>query len=644
MPAATNNAFADAITLTGASGYHYAANFGATAEVGEPTNNGATIWFNWTCPATDTYYFSTRTLDTVATPTWMLTFPTVVQVFTGSAVGSLTEATYIVDHHDGYAAEFGAEVVVNCTKDVVYRIRVDSRDGSHGEAPIRWGPYQFHSLAACDNCPPIIGQGETCVGTFRPASAFSASFADFTVSKGLYRARYCNGWFAGSAWTLVRFINNNDPPDFCVYEAVRGYRSALGMYIKNDGVQTQLTEKVISFSTSALVLAALCDNTLVAHVGGDPIRLGYAPSSGFPAPPPGPFSGCVQISQGPVPALLDGAPNPTWGLYRVTPALDAAAPMSNMRNCTTGYAGAFTITNLGYSEWGGVTVQILNQGQVTGAAAPVTMSDIPANRQAVLTPTLSFTRTVNLGTAFDVTLRIKITTFGGVLLSSLGLPPFVVDLKVKLAEWQPFAFVENGTAGFSRTGDALAGSFVVNYQTPPFQVFNGCGFKFELLNTGGISGASSPVTLSTNSGTFNAPFTFNAATSGNVNLVATVVVYDNNGFKVATLTYDITPLPSISVVRRTAHISCGGSTSGIEITVVNHGLGPCCALTVALVSGAVCTGPFYSNPFPNNLGGFQPGVSFTFGFTTLGIPQLNALVGSVFSLTDGVETYPGVTI
>ncbi len=80
----SNDHFADAYVIFGASGTTTGHNEGATAETGEPAQDGAnSVWWSWTAPLSGGYAFDTFGSD----------FDTVLQIYTGTSVSGLTEIT-----------------------------------------------------------------------------------------------------------------------------------------------------------------------------------------------------------------------------------------------------------------------------------------------------------------------------------------------------------------------------------------------------------------------------------------------------------------------------------------------------------------------------------------------------------------------
>jgi len=118
-----NNAFASSIALSGAQGAVSGWNFRATFEAGEP-NAGTSVWYTWTAPANSTGLFTLNSPD-------MESF---IGVYTGSAVGSLTQITTATA-----AAGADAQVSFNAVNGTVYRIQIKGAAGGTGEFALNWG-------------------------------------------------------------------------------------------------------------------------------------------------------------------------------------------------------------------------------------------------------------------------------------------------------------------------------------------------------------------------------------------------------------------------------------------------------------------------------------------------------------------------
>lgn len=124
----TNDNFNSAITISGGQGMTNATNIRATKESGEANHagnvGGASIWYNWTAPTSGSV-----TLDTIGS-----TLDTLLAVYTGSSVGSLTSVAS--DH--GSAGGGASRVVFSATSNTTYRIAVDGFNGAMGNVTLNW--------------------------------------------------------------------------------------------------------------------------------------------------------------------------------------------------------------------------------------------------------------------------------------------------------------------------------------------------------------------------------------------------------------------------------------------------------------------------------------------------------------------------
>jgi subtilisin family serine protease len=109
----TNDNFANRIGLSGLPVSTTGSNIGATGEVGEPTQNGATnsAWWSWTAPSTGTVSF-----DTIGS-----NFDTYLSVFTGSAVNSLS----LIGFDDDGGGNRTSKLTRSVTAGTTYQIAVD---------------------------------------------------------------------------------------------------------------------------------------------------------------------------------------------------------------------------------------------------------------------------------------------------------------------------------------------------------------------------------------------------------------------------------------------------------------------------------------------------------------------------------------
>jgi hypothetical protein len=125
-----NDAFSAAIVISGASGAVTAANPGAGKEAGEPDHagdpGGASVWWQWTAPASGPVAFDTFGSE----------FDTLLAIYTGDNVGSLTEVAAGDDAED-FVASMASFTAVSGT---TYHIAVDGYDAEIGNIVLTWGP------------------------------------------------------------------------------------------------------------------------------------------------------------------------------------------------------------------------------------------------------------------------------------------------------------------------------------------------------------------------------------------------------------------------------------------------------------------------------------------------------------------------
>jgi Ca2+-binding RTX toxin-like protein len=127
--APVNDDFAAAEVLEGSVGGTTGTNVGATSQVGEPTHagsgGGASVWYEWTAPASERAVIHTR---------WS-GFDTVLAVYTGSSVDSLTE---VASNDDSGPYDSDSAVRFDAVEGTTYRIAVDGFNGKKGEFDLHW--------------------------------------------------------------------------------------------------------------------------------------------------------------------------------------------------------------------------------------------------------------------------------------------------------------------------------------------------------------------------------------------------------------------------------------------------------------------------------------------------------------------------
>ena len=128
VPAVTNDAFASATALSGASGTSVSDNSTATKETGEPNHadnvGGRSLWWRWTAPSS-----GLLAVDTAGSP-----FDTVLAVYTGAAVNSLSVVASNDDERRLENTLTSRIRGVPVTAGTTYRIAVDGFNAGTGAA------------------------------------------------------------------------------------------------------------------------------------------------------------------------------------------------------------------------------------------------------------------------------------------------------------------------------------------------------------------------------------------------------------------------------------------------------------------------------------------------------------------------------
>lgn len=124
-----NDMFVNRGAITGTNVLATGSNIGATKEPGESdhadNSGGASVWWKWTAPSTETVTISTSGSD----------FDTLLGVYTGSSVSALTEIAGNDDDPD--AEDLTSKVVFGASANQTYQIAVDGYGGDWGSVQLR---------------------------------------------------------------------------------------------------------------------------------------------------------------------------------------------------------------------------------------------------------------------------------------------------------------------------------------------------------------------------------------------------------------------------------------------------------------------------------------------------------------------------
>jgi len=208
-PAPANDNFASAQVISGCSGTVTGSNAGATREVGEPNHspdNGGgnrSIWYQWTAPST-----GSATITTAGSG-----FDTVMGVYTGTSVGSLT---VVGKADDNSATDKTSTVTFNATAGTVYHIAVDgyNNSGSGGD----FGPVTLNWTAS--NCTSSTLQfSQTGYAVNENAGSVTVTVNRLGDTSGLASVNYATSDTAGLQSCSV---NNGIASERCDYATTVG--------------------------------------------------------------------------------------------------------------------------------------------------------------------------------------------------------------------------------------------------------------------------------------------------------------------------------------------------------------------------------------------------------------------------------------
>ncbi len=196
-----NDIFANAITISGASGQTTGSNVGTTKESGEPSHagnsGGKSVWWNWTAPSN-----GQMSIDTFGS-----SFDTLLAVYTGNSVGSLI---VIASNDDSGGGQ--SQVAFTVVSGTTYRIAVDGYNGVTGNITVNWSlastnyTLTVNSSGASDiNISSSTGHGGTTNYTKTVSSGTSVNLqAPLYVGYCASRTRF-DGW-TGSVTSVSQSI------------------------------------------------------------------------------------------------------------------------------------------------------------------------------------------------------------------------------------------------------------------------------------------------------------------------------------------------------------------------------------------------------------------------------------------------------
>jgi hypothetical protein len=183
--------------LSGASGTVSGTNQFATKEPGEPghggKSGGASVWYTWRAPATGIATFHTKGSS----------FDTLLGIYTGAAVNSLTT---VADDEDA-GGFYTSEVQFNAVTNIDYQIAIDGLGGAVGSFILGW------NLEATAGVIPIIFvQPQSQTIPLGNSVTFSVTASDPAQAGLSYQWFFNGGWIPGanvSSYTLGQVVIDN---------------------------------------------------------------------------------------------------------------------------------------------------------------------------------------------------------------------------------------------------------------------------------------------------------------------------------------------------------------------------------------------------------------------------------------------------
>ncbi|MEA2931627.1 MAG: hypothetical protein QOI56_412, partial [Actinomycetota bacterium] len=300
-----NDDFASATTIVGPSGTVTGSNVLATKEIGEPDHAGATggasIWYRWVAPATDTFTFETCSDNAVDTQ---------LAVYTGIAVDALSP---VASDDNGCGSQ--SRVTFDATAGTTYSIAVDGDNGfgpSTGTIVLHWVQAPPNDDFA--NATPVSGASGSVSGTTEGATKEPGE-PDHAGNVGGHSV-----WYAWTAPANAEVVFDTCTAEFDTTLAV--YQGPLGSpaIVSNDQgtcVGSNFGSTVTFTATAGTVYDVAVDGFFLPNLEGPPPFGTYiltwqmigpaAPTIATQATPPSaPFGTPIHDV-----ATLSGALNPT---------------------------------------------------------------------------------------------------------------------------------------------------------------------------------------------------------------------------------------------------------------------------------------------------------------------------------------------
>jgi len=387
VSAPANDNFANATALSAASGSLSDTTVSATSETGEPghpkynpcpsypvANSTVgpynTVWYQWTCPTSGNYYFTTRGQDAFGVP--ITSFKSTVQIFvtnhgivpevvtdllliqqvpvSGSPWGFGLTSIVLYDQSVGAAGglDNGASIAFTATAGTIYYIQIDTRaTGATGTFTLKWGAFAGLTIGDCGSAMNFNANVE-CFGTVQISDLTTNNFYSF-------------GTIAAAPGNYAVMLVSGDPT--LVNDYSGSTNPAAGVV---DGNILACSEwpsgSVWSCDTIFDLPASVCAMTIIPHhTSSQPIGIA-----------------CLGNS-----SATNSSKNPTYTLvyYPFTiSALSNSQGWNYLYNASgatatsgTSWQAKFNIVNLSTADFDGTTVTLLATGGISSPSGAQTI-------------------------------------------------------------------------------------------------------------------------------------------------------------------------------------------------------------------------------------------------------------------------------
>ena len=231
-PSLTNDNFADAAVIASNSSSVTGTNLGATKESGEPNHAGSTggksVWYRWQPTQSGTVTISTASSN----------FDTLLAVYTGSSVNSLTTVASNDDDSPSYTSRLTFTAVASTT----YYIAVDGFSNTTGNIVLNWttantaellADYRFQNnrQSSVGHPPDIVDLG---TNSFASATVDSTSTTvlSFSQNNGVSLSR-TTGLIANDAYTVVILCSLSQTSSYRRLADFKNGTSDYGVYVQS---------------------------------------------------------------------------------------------------------------------------------------------------------------------------------------------------------------------------------------------------------------------------------------------------------------------------------------------------------------------------------------------------------------------------